>query len=348
MLSTGTLGTGSDLLGSLRGAFDAYPYPVCYVDYPDFTTADIQDSVQYLVFGLRKMARVAGRPVAVYGISQGALLPRVALTYWPGLRRKVTDVIGVAGTHRGTAVDLGLVCSSDRLCPPAFLQQAAGSNFLKALNRQPDESPGKTSWTTVRTLDDELVQPQTGDHPTSALQGAANLVIQEVCPGRHTSHIGAVYDSVSFAALVDAVAHRGPARASRLPGDVCSHKYATGLRRGADGCDAGSEPRRAARPCTPCSEGGAGAAGARVGQAGTVARPKPFRPARRSPATSPTPQARRLRGPRRDRNRPSSGQPSPRRASRHGSPSTKRSRAARRSPRQRSGPGRIPDRDSPT
>jgi hypothetical protein len=232
MLSTGTLGTGGDLFGSLQGAFDAYPHPVCYVDYPDFTTADIQNSVQYLVFGLRKMARIAGRPVAIYGISQGALLPRVALTYWPGLRRKVTDVIGVAGTHRGTTADLGLACPSDGLCPPAFLQQAAGSNFLKALNRQPDESPGRTSWTTVRTLDDELVQPQTGEHPTSALKGAVNLVIQQVCPGRHTSHIGAVFDSVSFAALVDAVAHRGPARASRLPGDVCSHKYATGLDEG--------------------------------------------------------------------------------------------------------------------
>jgi triacylglycerol lipase len=126
-------------------------------------------------------------------------------------------------------VDVGLVCTSDGRCPPAFLQQAAGSNFLTALNGQPDESPGRTGWTTVRTLDDELAQPQTGAHPTSELEGAANLVIQEVCPGRHTSHIGAVFDSVSFAALVDAVAHRGPARASRLPGDVCSHKYATGL-----------------------------------------------------------------------------------------------------------------------
>jgi triacylglycerol lipase len=229
MLSTGTLSAGGDLYGSLQDAFDAYPHPVCYVDYPDFTTADIQDSVQYLVFGVRKMSRMAGRPVAIYGISQGALLPRVALTYWPRLRRKVTDVIGVAGTHHGSTVDTGLVCSSDGLCPPAFLQQAAGSNFLTALNRQPDESPGRTSWTTVRTLDDELAQPQTGAHPTSELKGAANLVIQGVCPGRHTSHIGAVYDSVSFAALVDAVAHRGPARASRLPGDVCSHKYATGL-----------------------------------------------------------------------------------------------------------------------
>jgi len=229
MLSTGTLATGGALYGGLQEAFDTYRHPVCYVDYPDFTTADIQDSVQYLVFGLRKMARIAGRPVAVYGISQGALLPRVALTYWPRLRRKVTDVVAVAGTQHGTTVTLGAVCSSASPCPPAFWQQAAGSNFLKALNRQPDESPGKTAWTTVRTLDDEVVQPQTGKHPTSALKGAANLVIQSVCPSRHAGHIGSVFDSVSFAALVDALAHKGSARASRLPDDVCSHKYATGL-----------------------------------------------------------------------------------------------------------------------
>jgi triacylglycerol lipase len=228
MLSTGTLSSGTGLYGGLKGALDAYRHPVCYVDYPHFTTADIQNSVQYLVYGIRKMAHIAGRPGAVYGISQGALLPRVALTYWPRLRRKVTDVVAVAGTQHGTTV-ASFPCSSANPCPPAIWQQAAGSNFLKALNRQPDESPGKASWTTVRTLDDELVQPQTGKHPTSALNGAANLVIQSVCPDRHTSHIGAVFDSVSFAALVDAVAHKGPARVSSLPGDVCSHEYAPGL-----------------------------------------------------------------------------------------------------------------------
>jgi triacylglycerol lipase len=227
MLSTGTLSTGTELYAGLKGALDAYGHPVCYVDYPDFTTADVQDSVQYLVYGLRRMARIAGRPGAVYGISQGALLPRVALTYWPRLRRKVTDVVAVAGTQHGTTVASG--CSRASPCPPAVWQQEAGSRFLTALNRQPDESPGKTSWTTVRTLDDQLVQPQTGNHPTSALKGAANLVVQSVCPGRYTSHLAAVFDSVSFAALVDAVAHKGPARVSRLPGDVCSHKYASGL-----------------------------------------------------------------------------------------------------------------------
>ena len=60
---------------------ERYGHPVCYVDFPDFTTADIQVSVQYLVYGLRREFRMAGCKVAVFGISQGGLLPRFALTY---------------------------------------------------------------------------------------------------------------------------------------------------------------------------------------------------------------------------------------------------------------------------
>ena len=36
-----------------KGAFDAFGHPVCDIDFPDFTTADIQVSVQYLVRGIR-------------------------------------------------------------------------------------------------------------------------------------------------------------------------------------------------------------------------------------------------------------------------------------------------------
>jgi hypothetical protein len=81
----------------------------------------------------------------------------------------------------------------------------------------------------VRSATDEVVQPQTGPHPTSALAGATNVLIQQVCPGRQVSHIGTALDSVTWAALADALAHDGPARVSRLPADVCSHPYAPGL-----------------------------------------------------------------------------------------------------------------------
>jgi hypothetical protein len=59
-------------------------------------------------------------------------------------------------------------------------------------------------------------------------------LIQDVCPGRTTTHIGTAVDSVSFAAFVDAIERnrkgkQGAAKVSRLPSDVCDRPYATGL-----------------------------------------------------------------------------------------------------------------------
>ena len=232
MFVTGTGATGDQgyLIG--QDAFEAYGHPVCYVNFPDFTTADIQVSVQYLVYGLRREHALAGRKVAVFGISQGGLLPRFALTYWPDLQRKVSDVLAAAGTQHGTTISRG--CSAASPCAPANWQQLRHSNLLDAINAQPDETPGDVSYTTVRSLVDETVQPQGGKRPTSALDGARNILIQDVCPGRTTTHIGTAVDSVAFAAFADAIAHggrrkQGAAKPSRFPADVCEHPYATGL-----------------------------------------------------------------------------------------------------------------------
>ena len=233
MLVPGTGVTGEQFYVFGKSTLAAYGHPVCYVNLPDFATADIQDSVEYLVYGLRREFKLAHRKVAVYGISQGGLLPRFALTYWPDLRRKVGDVLAAAGTQHGTILRSSR-CAPGSPCTPAEWQQLSGSALLEAIDRRPDETPGRVSYTTVRSLTDETVQPQTGSRPASALEGAANIVIQDVCPGRTTTHIGTAADSVTFAAFVDAVGHRGKgrkgaAKVSRLPADVCDHPYATGL-----------------------------------------------------------------------------------------------------------------------
>jgi hypothetical protein len=226
---TGTGATGEQgyLIG--KGAFDAFGHPVCDVDFPDYTTADIQISVQYLVYAIRREYREGGRKIAIFGISQGGLLPRFALTYWPDLRNKVSDVLAAAGTQHGTTA--GTIGACRRAgCTPASFQQIAGSKLQQALNRRGrDETPGPTAWTTLRSATDEVVEPTGGPHPTSALKGATNILIQAVCPGRVVTHIGTAFDSVTFAAFADAISHPGPAKVSRLPADVCSHPYAPGL-----------------------------------------------------------------------------------------------------------------------
>ena len=233
LLVTGTGVDGSEAWpDGLQIALRRDRVPSCYVNLLRHATADIQVAAEYVVYAIRRMRKRGGRKIAVYGLSQGGLLPRFALTYWPSLRKQVGDVVLVAGTHHGTTAFSSLVDACDSRCrfPAAAWQQAAGSHLLRALNRRGrPETFGPTSWTTVRTLDDEIAQPTGGAHPTSALRGASNLVIQRICPGRTTNHIGSGVDSVSYAALRDALSHKGPARAARLGARVCRRPYAPGL-----------------------------------------------------------------------------------------------------------------------
>ena len=226
VFAPGTGSTGAQVYILGKGAFDAVGRPVCTVSFPDRTTADVQVSVQYLVWAVRSLARQVGKPVAVAGVSQGGLLARMALTYWPSLRRQVSDVVTAAATHHGGrgSSDSAARCVTEG-CPPAIWQQGRNSNLMRALDYGRDETPGRLGWTTIRSSTDEVVRPIA----TSKLEGATNVLIQDVCPGRQTSHLGTAVDSVTWAALTDALRHRGPARVSRFAADVCDHPFGTGL-----------------------------------------------------------------------------------------------------------------------
>jgi hypothetical protein len=114
-------------------------------------------------------------------------------------------------------------------CPPAFIQQTQGSDLLAEIDDEPDETPGHPKWTTVSSMTDELVQPQDGPAPASALDGASNIVIQRICPGREVRHSATAYDSVAYAALIHAVRSQRSTTPARLPHGVCAHRFAPGL-----------------------------------------------------------------------------------------------------------------------
>jgi hypothetical protein len=226
LLVTGTGVDGGEAWATgFQAALRRAGHPSCYLDFPDHMLGDMQVAAEYVVAGVRTMVTRPRRPIGIYGISQGGTLPRWALTFWPSLRPLVTDVVAVAGTQHGTTASASLCLGG---CAPAVWQQAAGSRLVRALNRG-DESPGPTAWTTVHSTRDGVVLPATGPHPSAALRGASNLVIQRVCPGRTTDHIGSGVDSVAFAALLDALGHPGSARATRLPGRICRRSYLPGL-----------------------------------------------------------------------------------------------------------------------
>jgi triacylglycerol lipase len=218
-------GTGSDgaqlYPTGLQPELSADGMPSCLVNLPDHTTGDMQTSAEYVVFALRKMSKRSHRRVVVYGFSQGGVLARLALTFWPSTRSVVTDVVSAAAPQHGSTVSAD--CPTQG-CSAANWQRRTDSRLLMALNRG-DESPGPTAWTTVRTLDDAIAQPVDGDHPTSALQGATNLVLQQICPDRQVDHLTMSFDAVVYAVLRDAATHRGPARAARLPRKTCDKLF---------------------------------------------------------------------------------------------------------------------------
>jgi hypothetical protein len=189
-------------------------FPVCTVRLPDFGRADIQRSMQYVVYAIREVARRSGRTVSLVGHSQGATLVTYAPYFWRDLPAKIDDVIGLAGPYRGTTV-------ADADCAhgncPVFAWQFRTTSRLNAAYRS-RLRPAGPSFTAIATQFDELVTPAP---EAGLLEGASNIVIQRLCPARPIDHYLLLADAVAYALALDALTHPGPADASRFDRATC-------------------------------------------------------------------------------------------------------------------------------
>ncbi|MFF0230899.1 esterase/lipase family protein [Micromonospora sp. NPDC005252] len=93
----------------------------------------------------------------------------------------------------------------------ACQQMTIGSAFLADLNAG-DDTPGSVRYTTVRTLQDELVRP-TGNAAVN--DGATNVLIQAYCPLRVVGHLGLVLDGTAYTIVRGALTD-GPVRPNCL------------------------------------------------------------------------------------------------------------------------------------
>lgn len=233
-------------------------YDVCAVTYPDRGLGDMQVSAEYVVHALRRIHAETGRKVAMIGHSQGAGMPRWALKWWPSARAAVADFVLQAGPNHGTAISdpltllagLGLPLPSTGGLPvplPAAVRQfAPDSLFTTAVNRG-DETPGDIDYTNLYTQFDELVQP-VSPVPTAALDWqqnnpkVANLLLQDLCPGRFVDHVSiGLTDRLAFELTLDAISQPGPANPERaggaalcglaaiIPDQIISNSAASGL-----------------------------------------------------------------------------------------------------------------------
>lgn len=178
-------------------------YCVFALDYGGRGLGPIQDSAAELGHFIDRVLRATGaRKVAIVGHSQGGMMPRYYMRFLGGAG-KVAELVGLVPSNHGTTNPGALIVPG---CP-ACRQQAAGSKFIKRLNRG-DETPGmNVSFTQITTRFDEIVTPFT----SAFLRGpkTTNVVVQRKCPADPTEHIGIIYDPIAVQWVENALRRRG-------------------------------------------------------------------------------------------------------------------------------------------
>jgi len=178
---------------------------------PTYGTQDIRLTSQALrtfVDGVRSSTGAA--KVDLIGHSQGGLVAR-AYVKWYGGSTKVDSLITLGAPNRGTYVaNLASVlgfgnCASVVAC----VQMSVGSSFLNDLNAG-DDTIGSVRYTTIRTLQDELVRPV--DQAT-LFDGATNVLVQNPCLFRRVGHVELILDGTVYSGIRTALAG-GPVRLS--------------------------------------------------------------------------------------------------------------------------------------
>lgn len=190
-------------------------WAACTVTLPETGAGDIQHNTEYVVSAIRTLAARSGRPIAMMGHSQGGLEARWALKWWPDTRADVDKVITLGAPNYG-ALYPNQHCLKPGSCSASLWQMRSGSKFLAALNR--GASTYSIPWTSITTSADTIFVL-----PTEArMPGAANILVQSLCPSDTISHQGLAYDGPTSGIVLDALDHKGPAGVGRVSKRYCS------------------------------------------------------------------------------------------------------------------------------
>ncbi|MEU4567335.1 alpha/beta fold hydrolase [Micromonospora sp. NPDC023956] len=220
--TTATSGVGASaanpviVVGGLSGVAIAYEplaarlrgdgHRVSIYQLPGLGLGDIAASARsFSGYVTQVRAATGAARVDLVAHSEGGLVSRYYLKNLGGTG-SVGRLITLGSPHYGTyvadiATFLGL---GDCIGIVACQQMTIGSAFLDDLNAG-DDTPGAVRYTTIRTLQDELVRPT--QHATLA-DGAVNALVQTWCPVRIVGHLGLVLDGTTYTMVQDALADR--------------------------------------------------------------------------------------------------------------------------------------------
>jgi hypothetical protein len=190
--------------------WDALPergFEVCWVQLPDLAFGDIQIASEYVARAVEVMHERAGEKIDVMGHSQGGLEPRWVIK-WFRAGGFVDDYIALATPNHGASTFDKDTAKGREI--EAGWQMRTDSNFLAALNRG-DETPGPVDYTSIYSNTDEPIRPV----GTQDVEGGANILLQDLCPGRRVDHGGIAGDDVTYRLVIDALTHAGTVNPDR-------------------------------------------------------------------------------------------------------------------------------------
>jgi hypothetical protein len=191
-----------------------------------------------VVAAIRYLYAYTGRPVELFGWSQGAsTLPRWALRWWPDIRPMVASLVGLAPDNEYGTDTVSTICTVE--CFPAAWQETrrlngAPSNFIAAMNSGQQTFPG-IAYTDIWSLTDEVAGLNIGPEKVSPLPPAPNVLnvsTQSICPLQAVEHLTIPASSAAYAVAMAALATPGqlPDMGAINPSAVCASPRAiTGM-----------------------------------------------------------------------------------------------------------------------
>jgi triacylglycerol lipase len=184
-------------LGTLAARLRAAGRRVVVVGLPDRGTGDLRASARVLAAAVD---RTGAARVDLVGFSAGGVVVRVLLAD-PARALRARRVVLLAAPNHGADLAGAAAALDPSLCAGACAQLAPGSALLAELNRGDETPPGPRFFTIWTALDRTVTPPA-----TAALDGAANIRVQDVCASARLGHGALVADPLALGLVVEALA----------------------------------------------------------------------------------------------------------------------------------------------
>jgi triacylglycerol lipase len=184
-------------VGTLAARLRADGRRVVVVELPDRGTGDLRRSATALAAAVD---RTGAARVDLVGFSAGGLVVRLLLAD-PVRALRARRVVLLGTPNHGTELAGAVAALDPSLCTTSICQLAPGSALLAELNRGDETPPGPEFFSIWTALDQTVTPPA-----TAALDGAANIRVQDVCASARLGHGGLVVDPLALGLVTEALA----------------------------------------------------------------------------------------------------------------------------------------------